>query len=55
MYSDWSERYGGCKEDYFACMYLKNIGSSRPGKAQVVPVTWNELHKLNDEIGQADG
>jgi hypothetical protein len=24
MHSDWSERYGGCKEDYFACMYLKN-------------------------------
>lgn len=21
-YSDWSEKYGGCKEDYFACMYL---------------------------------
>lgn len=24
MYSDWSERYGGCKEDYFACLYLKS-------------------------------
>lgn len=24
VYSDWSERYGGCKEDYFACMYLKS-------------------------------
>lgn len=22
IYSDWSERYGGCKEDYFACIYL---------------------------------
>ena len=22
IYSDWSEKYGGCKEDYFACMYL---------------------------------
>ena len=22
MHSDWSEKYGGCKEDYFACMYL---------------------------------
>jgi hypothetical protein len=21
-HSDWSEKYGGCKEDYFACMYL---------------------------------
>lgn len=21
-FSDWSEMYGGCKEDYFACMYL---------------------------------
>lgn len=21
-YSDWSEKYAGCKEDYFACMYL---------------------------------
>ena len=24
MHSDWSERYCGCKEDYFACLYLKN-------------------------------
>ena len=24
MHSDWSERYGGCKEDYFACIYLAN-------------------------------
>ncbi|MCX7406668.1 MAG: AIPR family protein, partial [Planctomycetales bacterium] len=24
VYSDWSERYSGCKEDYFACMYLKS-------------------------------
>ena len=23
IHSDWSERYGGCKEDYFACLYLK--------------------------------
>jgi len=23
IYSDWSEHYGGCKEDYFACQYLK--------------------------------
>jgi hypothetical protein len=23
IHSDWSERYGGCKEDYFACQYLK--------------------------------
>jgi AIPR protein len=22
MHSDWSERYAGCKEDYFACLYL---------------------------------
>jgi hypothetical protein len=21
-HSDWSEKYGGCKEDYFACMYV---------------------------------
>lgn len=24
VYSDWSETYGGQKEDYFACIYLKN-------------------------------
>lgn len=23
-HSDWSEKYGGVKEDYFACMYLTN-------------------------------
>lgn len=23
-FSDWHEKYGGCKEDYFACMYLKS-------------------------------
>jgi AIPR protein len=22
VHSDWFEKYGGCKEDYFACMYL---------------------------------
>jgi hypothetical protein len=22
IHSDWSEKYGGCKEDYFACLYL---------------------------------
>ncbi len=22
LHGDWSEKYGGCKEDYFACMYL---------------------------------
>ncbi len=22
LYSDWSDQYGGCKEDYFACLYL---------------------------------
>ena len=22
LYSDWSDKYGGCKEDYFACLYL---------------------------------
>lgn len=21
IYSDWCEKYSGCKEDYFACMY----------------------------------
>lgn len=24
IYSDWSDRYGGRKEDYFACLYLKS-------------------------------
>lgn len=24
FHSDWSEKYGGCKEDYFACMYLSS-------------------------------
>jgi hypothetical protein len=22
IYSDWCEKYSGCKEDYFACTYL---------------------------------
>ena len=22
VFSDWHEKYAGCKEDYFACMYL---------------------------------
>jgi hypothetical protein len=22
LHSDWSDKYGGCKEDYFACLYL---------------------------------
>ena len=24
VYSDWNETYGGQKQDYFACIYLKN-------------------------------
>jgi hypothetical protein len=24
VHSDWCEKYGGCKEDYFACMYLSS-------------------------------
>lgn len=24
LHSDWCETYKGCKEDYFACLYLKN-------------------------------
>ena len=43
IHSDWFDKYGGCEEDYFACLYLtKKFHSSVPDIAHQIAFGGND-------------